>query len=112
MKIPVIAATSEVIKTLQKAKATLSNINLIPNQKESKQQQDQQINPQGILQGKIISGNNLSGYICGIYENGFENDPTYSVLAFLNNGASSLYSIPSGTIVYLQASTTTFLGNF
>lgn len=51
---------------------------------------------------KVISGDGISGYKCDIYANGLDNGATEQALVFLANGGSTLYTIPAGTILFVQ----------
>lgn len=51
---------------------------------------------------RVISGNGLAGYLCDIYENGINNAATSQGTVFLANGASTIYALPPGTVMYAQ----------
>lgn len=51
---------------------------------------------------RVISGNGLIGYTCDIFENGLNSPATKQGIVFLANGASTIYTLPAGTIMYAQ----------
>lgn len=51
---------------------------------------------------KVVSGDGIKGYKCQIYKNGLDNPYTEEATVFLANGGSTLYTIPAGTILFVQ----------
>jgi len=51
---------------------------------------------------RVVSGNGINGYLCNIYENGLNNAATSQGTVFLANGASTIFTLPAGTVMYAQ----------
>ena len=60
---------------------------------------------------RVISGDGLIGYTCNIYENGLNNAPTKQGKVYLANGASTIYPLPAGTVMYAQLTEVQRLGS-
>lgn len=58
--------------------------------------------PSEMYLAKVISGDGIKGYKCQIYKNGLDNPYTEEATVFLANGGSTLYTIPAGTILFVQ----------
>jgi hypothetical protein len=102
----VIEATPQVIDTIQKA-------NKLVNSSTISDQMNGPISSPYISEGvmasaekmvpaKVLAGNGLIGYRCEIYKNGLSEPPTDVGTVFLANGASTIYALPAGTIIFVQ----------
>lgn len=58
--------------------------------------------PGDFIPVRVVSGNGVTGYICDIFENGLSEPPTKQGRVFLANGASTIYVLPEGTVMYAQ----------
>jgi hypothetical protein len=104
----VIEATPEVISAIRKAHAlkSVSKLNDQPQENRSKVTKiEGNINGENnLVPAKVKSGNGLIGYTCDIFRNGLDQPPTESGLVFLANGASTIFVLPEGTILFVQKS--------
>ena len=102
----VVEATPEVLDTLRKARILVNKGNdgvqgidgtTLPDDTQELIPANTQV------PAKVKSGNGIVGYTCDIYGNGLTQLPTSEGLVFLTNGASSLYTLPVGTVLFVQA---------
>lgn len=108
-----LAATDTTIDTLKKA------YNLVNQQNETVSSNKKTINPTDelyqqsseLIPARVISGNGLIGYTCDIYEAGLTEVPSYQGIVFLANGNSSIYSLPPGTILFVQRLNVNVMGS-
>lgn len=103
MDYKVLAASEKVLDTLKKADIHL-NHQKEDVQDEHKSNDDIRVNNAYSLfvPVRVINGNGLSGYLCDIFENGLNNAATSQGTVFLANGASTIYALPPGTVMYAQ----------
>lgn len=102
----VIAATPQVIDTIKKANQLVNSSTLTdPLQKGTtvlKEMNSTNHTSAPLVPAKVIEGNGIIGYTCDIYANGLAEAPTDIGTVFLANGASSIFSLPPGTIIFVQ----------
>lgn len=101
-----LAATPQVIDTLKKANKLVNSTNLNTNQSPSKQPLTRiEGNLNGttnLVPARVVEGSGLYGYVCDIFANGLTEAPTDRGTVFLANGGSSIFSLPPGTVIYVQ----------
>ena len=106
MKYKVIEANRKTIETLQKANRLCNSAVLTPNERTKKvltQEINGQVNANAtLIPAKVKSGNGLVGYECDIFKNGLSEPATEVATVFLANGASSIYALPPGTVIYVS----------
>lgn len=102
----VLAATPKVIDTIIKANQLVNSSNLTDSiQKGSnvvKEMNTTNHTSAPLVPARVIEGNGIIGYTCDIYANGLSEAPTDTGTVFLANGASSIFSLPPGTIIFVQ----------
>lgn len=102
----VIAATPQVIDTIKKANQLVNSTNLSETVKTGtnvvKEMNTTNHIAAPLVPAKVIEGNGIIGYTCDIYSNGLSEAPTNTGTVFLANGASSIFSLPPGTIIFVQ----------
>lgn len=102
----VLAATPKVIDTIKKANQLVNSSTLTDSiQKGSnvvKEMNTTNHTSAPLVPAKVIEGNGIIGYTCDIYANGLAEAPTDTGTVFLANGASSIFSLPPGTIIFVQ----------
>lgn len=64
-----------------------------------------------LIPARVIEGDGVNGYICDIYEAGLNEIPTSQGKVFLANGNSSFYSLPMGTILFVQKLSINVMGS-
>lgn len=99
----VLGATDRVLNALKKAEGLI--------EKQSELTQDVHTTPedvkidlanQQLVPVRVVSGNGITGYICDIFEKGLSEPATKQGRVFLANGASTIYTLPVGTVMYAQ----------
>ena len=102
----VIAATPQVIDTIKKANQLVNSSNLSDSLQKGptvvKEMNTTNHTAAPLVPAKVIEGNGIIGYTCNIYSNGLSEAPTDTGTVFLANGASSIFSLPPGTIIFVQ----------
>lgn len=103
----VLAATPKVVNTIKQAADVLNKIQLSGQDPTKSNILTTKVdgNLQGsvpIVPAKIKEGNGLTGYLCDIYANGLTEPPTSEGRVFLTNGASSIFVLPPGTVLFVQ----------
>lgn len=102
----VIAATPKVIDTIKKANILVNSSTLSETIKKGattlREMNTQSVTSAPLVAAKVKSGNGIIGYTCDIYGNGLAEAPTDTGTVFLANGASSIFVLPAGTIIYVQ----------
>lgn len=102
----VIAATPKVIETIKKANQLVNSTNLSETLKKGtnvvKEMNTTNQISAPLVPAKVVEGNGIIGYTCDIYSNGLAEAPTDTGTVFLANGASSIFSLPPGTIIFVQ----------
>lgn len=102
----VIAATPKVIDTIKKANQLVNSSNLSETLKRGstvvKEMNTTNHITAPLVPAKVVEGNGIIGYTCDIYSNGLAEAPTDTGTVFLANGASSIFSLPPGTIIFVQ----------
>lgn len=102
----VLAATPKVIDTIKKANQLVNSSNLSETVKKGsnvvKEMNTTNHAAAPLVPAKVITGNGIIGYTCDIYANGLSEAPTDTGTVFLANGASSIFSLPPGTIIFVQ----------
>lgn len=106
MRKKVLEASQQVIDTIKKANQ-LVNSGTISDQAPKSNILQTQMNgsltgAQKLVPAKVKEGNGISGYLCDIYGNGLSEPPTDTGTIFLANGASSIFVLPAGTILFVQ----------
>lgn len=102
----ILEATPGVVDTLKKANVLVNSSTL----KDQLQQGvkiltkiDGNISGQSdLIPAKVVSGDGLNGYLCNIYRNGLDNPPSEQGTVFLANGASTIHTLPAGTVLFVQ----------
>lgn len=105
MELKVLGATTEVLDTLKKASLLVNSSKITDEYKNGKNPStlNNAENQKAILiPAKVISGNGIDGYLCDIFENGLGETATSQGTVFLANGASSIFALPAGTIIFVQ----------
>lgn len=106
MAIKVIEATPKVIDTIKKANKLVNSGTLsdqAPNSSILQTQMNGSLTgAQKLVPAKVKEGNGITGYLCDIYANGLGEPPTDTGTVFLANGASSIFVLPAGTIIFVQ----------
>lgn len=100
-----LGATPKVIDVLKKTEKLVNTTNLAVNQNDVKLPKTTLVNSEAktnLIPARVITGNGIHGYICDIYANGLTESPTDRGTIFLPNGGSSIYSLPEGTVLYVQ----------
>lgn len=104
--VKVIEATPKVIDTLKKANTLVNSGKVIdqapPNRVNTTRLEASMNIGNQLVPAKVVSGNGITGYLCDIYGAGLGEAPTNQGTVFLANGASSVFSLPVGTIIYVQ----------
>lgn len=99
----VLGATNRVINAIRKAdKIEFKESELTHDVHNVPDETKVNISNQLFVPVRVVSGNGVIGYTCDIYEHGLSESPTKQGLVFLANGASTIYSLPTGTIMYAQ----------
>lgn len=102
----VIAATPQVIDTIKRANQLVNSTNLSETVKTGttvvKEMTTTNHIAAPLVPARVIEGNGIIGYTCDIYSNGLSEAPTNTGTVFLANGASSIFSLPPGTIIFVQ----------
>ena len=102
----VIAATPQVIDTIKKANQLVNSSILSDSLQKGttvlKEMNTTNHTSAPLVPAKVIEGNGIIGYTCDIFANGLAEAPTDRGTVFLANGASSIFSLPPGTIIFVQ----------
>lgn len=102
----VLAATPKVIDTIIKANQLVNKSSLNDSIQKGvnvvKEMNTTNHTTAPLVPAKVIEGNGIIGYTCDIYANGLSEAPTDTGSVFLANGASSIFSLPPGTIIFVQ----------
>lgn len=102
----VLAATPKVIDTIKKANQLVNSSNLTDSIQKGanvvKEMNTTNHTSAPLVPARVIEGNGIIGYTCDIYANGLAEAPTDTGTVFLANGASSIFSLPPGTIIFVQ----------
>lgn len=102
----VLAATPKVIDTIIKANQLVNKSTLTDSIQKGtnvvKEMNTTNHTSAPLVPAKVIEGNGIIGYTCDIYANGLAEAPTDKGTVFLANGASSIFSLPPGTIIFVQ----------
>lgn len=102
----VIEATPKVIDTIRKANQLVNSSTIIdqaPSNRVNTTRMESKSTTAGTLvPAKITGGNGLTGYLCNIFENGLSEPPTSKGTVFLANGASTIFVLPPGSIIFVQ----------
>lgn len=103
--VKVLGATPEVIDTIKKASIMLNSSKITdeyPNVSKQDVMENDPTSLPTLIPAKVISGNGIDGYLCNIFGNGLSQPATSQGTIFLANGASSIFSLPEGTILFVQ----------
>lgn len=102
----VLAATPKVIETIKKANQLVNSSTLTDSIQKGanvvKEMNTTNHTAAPLVPARVIEGNGIIGYTCDIYANGLAEAPTDTGTVFLANGASSIFSLPPGTIIFVQ----------
>jgi hypothetical protein len=102
----VIGASPKVIETLKKANTFFNSTNLMSDKSTGRvlttQMEGQLGGSSPLIPAKVKSGNGLIGYECDIFRDGLSEPPTEVGTVFLANGASTIFALPVGTIIFVQ----------
>lgn len=109
----VVAATPEVLDTLRKARVLVNQSNLGNQSLAGSTSPDNTISISNgtMIPARVKSGNGVNGYICDIHGNGLAESPTSEGIVYLTNGASTLYTLPVGTVIFVQAMQVSIMGS-
>jgi hypothetical protein len=106
MAIDVVKATPQVIETLKKVNRLVNssslNTNTVNNSSKVAKIEGQILGSTPLVPAKVKEGNGIAGYFCDIYGNGLSEPPTDQGTVFLANGASSIFALPPGTVIFVQ----------
>lgn len=106
MPMKVIEATPKVVDTLKKANRLVNSSSVVGGQSSNpvsvKKAEGQFVGSVPIVPAKVKEGNGIAGYFCDIYGNGLTEPPTDQGTVFLANGASSIFALPPGTVIFVQ----------
>lgn len=110
-----VEATPVLIDTLKKAKILVNTTRYSqqskpPVSKDNRQENSLPIVGQ-ILPARIVGGDGAIGYTCDIFGNGLDNPATTQGIVYLANGASTLWVLPPGTILYVQKAQISAMGS-
>lgn len=102
----VIEATPKVIDTIRKANQLVNSSTIIdqapPNRVNTTRMESTTTTAGTLIPARVIGGNGLTGYQCNIFENGLSEPPTSTGTVFLANGASTIFVLPPGSIIFVQ----------
>lgn len=110
-----VEATPTLIDTLKKAKVLVNTIQYSSPSKPIVSKDNRQENSLPIvgqiLPARVVGGDGTIGYTCDIFGNGLDNPATTQGIVYLANGASTLWVLPPGTILYVQKAQISVMGS-
>lgn len=99
----VLGATERTISALKKAEGLIGKENeLTHDVHHTPEDANIDLKYQQLVPVRVVSGNGITGYICDIFEKGLSEPATKQGRVFLANGASTIYTLPVGTVMYAQ----------
>jgi hypothetical protein len=110
-----VEATPTLIDTLKKAKVLVNTTKYNPETKPAPPKDNRQENSLPVVgqicPARVVGGDGTVGYTCDIFGNGLENPATTQGIVYLANGASTLWVLPPGTILYVQKAQISAMGS-